>query len=393
MKYTNYSNNEIVHIISGLENGGAESILYNVVSIDKKFSHKVISMTGKGFYGENLEQSNILLDCPKFNSLMNGLAGCLKIIKNLRAIKPKLVVCWMYHPCILAGLISRLMGIPVIWSIHHANVDYKSNGFITAVIIRICSLLSHIIPTRIVYCSNYSMQSHLQIGFSKYKSIVIHNGVRTEFFSPIDPDIQAAKRFELFNLPPDVTILAFIARYTVEKDFPNFLEAINKLASAKYNFLVLMAGGNIDHLNEELSILIEKYKLGDKIKLIGSRRDINTIMAIANLLIVSSSYESFGNVAAEAMSTGTPVIGTNTGAIADIVGQTGWVVPACNATMLSDAIAVAIDTMRLDLDGWSLRQIDCRKRIMKYYSFDKMLEDLHKCWQLDEKLTCEVNKP
>ena len=44
----------IIHIISGLEAGGAESILYNLVKSDKKNKHLVISLSGHGSYGNLL---------------------------------------------------------------------------------------------------------------------------------------------------------------------------------------------------------------------------------------------------------------------------------------------------------------------------------------------------
>lgn len=50
---------KIVHIITGLNNGGAEGVLYRLVTNDKKNEHIVISMMDAGKYGPLLEVKNI----------------------------------------------------------------------------------------------------------------------------------------------------------------------------------------------------------------------------------------------------------------------------------------------------------------------------------------------
>ena len=58
----------------------------------------------------------------------------------------------------------------------------------------------------------------------------------------------------------------------------------------------------------------------------------------AELVLVPSTYEGFGFPAAEAMSCGTPVIASDGGALPEVVGDAGIVVPSRNHLALADAI-------------------------------------------------------
>jgi glycosyltransferase involved in cell wall biosynthesis len=65
--------------------------------------------------------------------------------------------------------------------------------------------------------------------------------------------------------------------------------------------------------------------------------------SIATMLVVPSVYEGFGLPAAEAMCCGTPVISTTAGALPEIVGDAGILVPPADTRALADAIAGLLD--------------------------------------------------
>ena len=48
---------KILHIITGLNDGGAEAILYRLCKFNKSQSHHVISLSGPGKYGDKLEKN------------------------------------------------------------------------------------------------------------------------------------------------------------------------------------------------------------------------------------------------------------------------------------------------------------------------------------------------
>ena len=74
-----------------------------------------------------------------------------------------------------------------------------------------------------------------------------------------------------------------------------------------------------------------------------------------DVFVLSSQGEAFPNVVAEAMLAGLPCIVTDVGDAAEIVGDTGWVVPANNPQALAAAMRQAITAMA-DTDTWAARK-------------------------------------
>ena len=70
-----------------------------------------------------------------------------------------------------------------------------------------------------------------------------------------------------------------------------------------------------------------------------SREDLAREFQTATLLVSPSLYEGFGLPAAEAMSCGTPVVVTDGGALPEVAGSAGLVVPRGNPAALAEAIA------------------------------------------------------
>jgi len=65
--------------------------------------------------------------------------------------------------------------------------------------------------------------------------------------------------------------------------------------------------------------------------------------SMATMLVVPSIYEGFGLPAAEAMACGTPVVSTTAGALPEVVGDTGILVPPADTKSLIDAIKILLD--------------------------------------------------
>ena len=72
--------------------------------------------------------------------------------------------------------------------------------------------------------------------------------------------------------------------------------------------------------------LCRELGLCDDIRFVGKQEQMEEILAIADLFLLTSDYESFGLAALEAMAAGVPVISTNAGGLPEIAiqGETGY---------------------------------------------------------------------
>jgi L-malate glycosyltransferase len=96
--------------------------------------------------------------------------------------------------------------------------------------------------------------------------------------------------------------------------------------------------------------MCRKLNLCDDIRFVGKQEQMEDILAIADLFLLPSEYESFGLAALEAMAAGVPVVSSNAGGLSEIMiqGETGYMANVGDvATMSQQAIDILKDDERL----------------------------------------------
>ena len=91
--------------------------------------------------------------------------------------------------------------------------------------------------------------------------------------------------------------------------------------------------------------LADELGVADKINYIHglTHEEMGEAYCSAGIAVTPSLYEGFGFPAAEAMASGTPVVVTDGGALPEVVGDAGVVVPRANADALTEAIGALLD--------------------------------------------------
>ena len=84
---------KVLHIITGLKRGGAETLLYRICQFDEDYEHTVVSLTDAQNYGKLLGKINIsvhALNFPNGKIKISGLVKLYKLIKKLNQMLYKL---------------------------------------------------------------------------------------------------------------------------------------------------------------------------------------------------------------------------------------------------------------------------------------------------------------
>jgi glycosyltransferase involved in cell wall biosynthesis len=142
-------------------------------------------------------------------------------------------------------------------------------------------------------------------------------------------------------LADGIPTLVAAGRLTPVKDFSTLLRAFARVAAGRPCRLAILGEGP-----ERTTLEAERDRLGlaDRVILPGVAADPLAWFARAAAVVVSSRYEGFGLVLAEAMSCGTPVVTTDAGgAPAEVVNGVGQVVPSGDDAALAAAIAATLD--------------------------------------------------
>lgn len=373
---------KILHIISGLKRGGAETQLFRICKFDQDNDHIVVSLSNKEGYGDILEKINVSVYTLNFSRGRISISGLIKLYRIIKQIKPDVVQTWMNHADFIGGIIARIAGIKnIFWGVHQTILIKGKSKASTIMIVKLNAILSNLIPNKIIYCAEKSREVHELIGFKKSKGVVIQNGYDINIFHQND---SLGKDFrDKLKIPQDAFIIGHVASYDPLKDQDTLIKSLGKLLQRKIKFTAILVGANLDHLNDDLVSSLKKNGLSDNVHLLGIRDDIQSVMNAIDLFLLTSISEAFPNVLNEAMLCGTPCLTTDVGDAALIVDKTGWIVESRDSTSIANACINALNEKEQDSENWKKRKEACRERIMENFSFEKMLNKYKDIWVHD----------
>jgi len=242
------------------------------------------------------------------------------------------------------GLLQlQKLGIPIVCTVHHPITSDRdialasAKKFTQRLLIRrwhsflrmqkkVIRHLNHVVTV--------SKRSRIDIatafGVSRSNLTVVYNGIDTDEFRPI-PEI-SRKPFR---------IMATASADTPLKGLDYLLQAVAKLTDL-YPELDLLVVGKLKEDGESHN-LIKQLGIESRLKFVSGidTEQLVRYYAEAAIVVVPSVYEGFGLPAGEAMASGVPVIATEGGALPEVVGDAGILVPVKD----SDAIAGAIQDL------------------------------------------------
>lgn len=368
---------KVFHVISGLNDGGAEAVLYRLISHDQEDVHHVVSLTEEGKYGpllRSLGATVTALGMPRGRLTWRGLRG---LWKDLRTYKPDVVQTWMYHADLLGGVLGRLAGRPVVWGVHNTTLEPGRSSRATILVAHACGWLSNLIPEVIVACAERAVRAQINMGYKATRFEVIPNGCDFSRFVP-DTGSRALLRAK-WGMRQDIPLLGMVARFDPYKNHRSLIDALAHLHANGTDFAAVLVGTGVDEGNDELNAQIQMSGLKQHVRLLGPRADIPAVMNALDVHILSSNAEAFGNVLVEAMACGTPCVATDVGDATRIIGDTGWVVPPNDSRALADGIQAALQA-RLLQGKWEQRRLRTRQHVLEEYDIGVMVQRYRAVW-------------
>jgi glycosyltransferase involved in cell wall biosynthesis len=351
---------KVIHIINGLEQGGAETVLYKLLNgLCSTYEFSVISLMGEGYYSEKIENLGVKIYHLNMN-YKNFLFVFFRLAKLIKNINPDLVQTWMPHANFIGGICAKIAGISkIIWSVRDSGINLKRSTYL---ILRASAIISSIIPTKIVYCADLAKKNYEKMGYNQKKGIVIYNGYDTNFFHPSSKEIVRLN----FGIPLDKIIIGTLGRNHPDKDFLNFIKSA-KIVSENNPYVFFVICGKNSH---KLSSYIAENNLSPFFLLLPSTPQAVEYLNSLDIFVLPSQTEAFPNVVAEAMSCGIPCVVTEVGDAATIVKDTGISVPPQNSLLLAEGI---LNMLSKNLE--EIRQLGkkARSRITENYNHDTMI--------------------
>jgi len=320
---------QIVHVVTGLETGGAEMMLYKLLSeLTEKpcWRNRVVSLMEEGPIGEKIRSLGVPVSSLGMDRGRIQVSKVIRLFQIMREQKPDIVQTWMYHADLIGGVVGRLGSkTPVLWNIRSSTLDPLEEKRSTIWTAKACAFLSKWIPARIVTCAQVAAQVHADLGYDASKMRVIPNGFETDHFRP-DPQAYMDVRCQL-GIAEENPIVGMVGRFHAQKNHEMLIRAAYRVQEKIPDVQFVLCGDNVTWENKSLTSWIKQEGLEKHFHLLGRRDDIPRITASFDIAVLSSSFgEAFPNVVGEAMACGVPCVVTDVGDAASIVGGTGRVV-------------------------------------------------------------------
>lgn len=356
-----------MHVITGLDMGGAETQLVLLVSERRRRGAEdvVVSLLRGGALRARLADAGVPVHDLGMRRGLPSPVALWRLVRLIRRYRPTIVQSWMYHADLLATIALRISGrwtqTPLVWGVRCSDMDVRAYSRLFRIVVRACAGLSAM-PDVIVANSELGKQVHTGLGYRPFRWRVIDNGVDTGWFRP-DEEARERVRGEL-GIPPAAPVVAHVARVDTMKDHKTALAALDQVPGAHALFI----GSGTDAL-----------PAAPGRHLLGRRSDIPNILPAADIVLSSSAFgEGFSNAIAEGMACGLPAVATRVGDTARIVGRAGHVVPPRDPAALADAIQAICS---LPLTERAALKLAARARMEEDFSVARYVDEYERLYE------------
>ncbi len=368
----------VVHLISGLGQGGAESVLFRLTTWpDPDVTHIVVSFADAGIYGQPLMEAGVEVKMLGMTPGRLTPSDFWRLKKCLAQLDPDVIQTWMYHADLIGGLAARMAGFRhIAWGIRNSGANLAKSSRSAYLFARMGGFFSRWLPQLVVCCAEDARHRHVQWGYDPKKMVVIQNGYDLSRWVRNEPARQALRA--AWGVGEQTPLIGFVARWNPLKDHVTLIKAFVQCLEKQRDLRCVLVGKDMDANNPSLMALLSQYGVREKTILLGMRNDVPHIMSALDLHVLSSIAEGFPNVVAEAMACGVPNVVTNVGDAALIVGDDGWVVPAADPQQLADKILQALALIANTGKNTLAQQV--RARVMNAFSLEKMVAEYRHTW-------------
>ncbi|MFZ1933174.1 MAG: glycosyltransferase [Thermoguttaceae bacterium] len=308
----------VMFVITCMPVGGAETLLTELIRrMDReRFSPELCCLKRFDRLGEELSR-----EVPSFTGLLSRkydvtVLWRLARLMQRRRIDAVVTVGTGGDKMFWGRLAGWLSGVPVICSALHSTglpdrVEFSNR------------LLAPLTDAFVAVAEPHGRYLAEHEGCPAAKVVVIPNGIDAERFSPRP---QSERLLTELHFDRTAPVAGIVAALRPEKNHEMFLRVAaavrEKLPAAR--FLVIGDGAE----RPKLESLARSLGVADAVQFLGTRSDVDEVLSLVDVLLLTSHMEANPTCVLEAMAAGKPVVATRVGSVAETVlpGKSGYLV-------------------------------------------------------------------
>lgn len=304
----------VLHIIGGMNIGGAEAMLMHLYrKIDKELvQFDFVSFTNKECHYDKeikvLGGRIFYIPPPKSRGIIRFVKDIYKIIKDKGPYKA--VHSHTLFNSGLSLLAARLAGVDLRICHSHNTLGDHGDALSRRIYFGVMRLLIRINTTKAVACTDAAgkfLFGNRSMGKKKYT--VLYNAIDLNPFLEVKTE-EVIKLRETLNISDNTLVLGHVGRFGEQKNHKFLIKLAEQLREIKINFkLILIGEGDLKGGIEQLT---NDKGLGKYIDFMGVQTNIPLFMNLFDVFVFPSLYEGLGIVLIEAQAAGTPCVISDT---------------------------------------------------------------------------------
>lgn len=362
----------VAFLIGSLDaDGGAQRQLVQLAAglARRRWRVRVIVFYPNGGRERELLDAGVSVECLYKKRRWELPRFLIRLGRELRRDPPDVLQTMLVPPNIAAALLTPWLGnTALVWGVRESGADVRSYDRTRRSLWRLESRLSRR-PALILCNAEAGRAAAAARGFPPDRLAVVPNGIDTSRFRP---DRDGGKELrERWLGAADGPLVGLVARLDPKKDHIGFLHAARRFLDCRAGARFVCVGDGPADYTALLRRASRKLGLDDCVRWEQPGTDMAAAYNAFDMATLASSFgEGFPNVVGEAMACALPLVATDVGDCASIVGTEGIVVPVRDPEALAagwEGIAAMTDADRQAMGERA------RSRIADLYSVDEMV--------------------
>jgi len=385
---------KVAHIIARMITGGAdENTLFTIEGLNKE-KYVIDLITGEEFDKDILNKvKNHPFDIIQIKGLkwkLNFLHDPIVLIKLIKLLKKKRYDIVHTHTTkagILGRIAARIAEVPIIVHGLHGSTFQAFNNRLLNCFLFLFERLTGKFTDAYISVSGVLSEKYIERGIGKKENYhTVYSGIELEKFYGAKEKIDCGKKQRELGIDLEDFVIGNVARLETRKGHQFLLDAfknvVEKQKDGHVKLLIIGEGNKRKYLEN----YVDELNLGDKVIFTGYREDVEELMALMDIFVLTSLREGLPRVLVQAAAVGMPSVAFNVDGVPEIIrdNHNGFLVRAMDVGQLANRIEKYIDNKELIL----LHGQNGREFIKNKWSINGMVDRIDKIYQnlIREKL-------
>lgn len=338
----------LLHCLDGLGVGGAERQLLLLLAHTRGgvFTHAVCHLGPRRDLAPEVARLGVAL-YDLSSPQRRPVTAVRRLVRLIRRLRPALLHADHDYAKLCARVAVRVTGVPFMVTVGNMVPSGPQRRQLAGRVraLAAAARLFSAPPARVLAISEAVAQALVARGVARERISVVRRGLDLSAFAPDPPETLAALRRSL-SLDGAAPVLLHVGRLVRQKQQDVLIRALPAVARRHPGVCLLLAGEGPERA--AYAALAAQEGVADRVRLLGLRSDVPSLLQIADLFLFPSVREGTGVALLEAMAYARACVASDIPALAEVLGGNGagLLIPPRRPDRLADAVTALLDDPR-----------------------------------------------